>query len=118
MFVELGVVERHYPAVLEVLNDGATVTDVALCCPRSPECWGLYKLDVSANRHAASRVGIRLVTPLFAPVPMRSRQSNQTRLRCPVLRRPWHGRHRSEAGVPHCDTRTCELMPRSFDVSG
>ncbi len=29
MLVELGVVEQRYQAVLEVLNDGATVTDVA-----------------------------------------------------------------------------------------
>ena len=29
MLVELGVVEQRYKAVLEVLNDGATVTDVA-----------------------------------------------------------------------------------------
>lgn len=29
MLVELGVVEHRYRAVLEVLNDGATVTDVA-----------------------------------------------------------------------------------------
>lgn len=29
MLVELGLVEQRYRAVLEVLNDGATVTDVA-----------------------------------------------------------------------------------------
>ena len=29
VLVELGVVEQRYQAVLEVLNDGATVTDVA-----------------------------------------------------------------------------------------
>ena len=29
MLVELGLVEQRYQAVLEVLNDGATVTDVA-----------------------------------------------------------------------------------------
>ena len=29
MLVELGVVEQRYQAVLEVINDGATVTDVA-----------------------------------------------------------------------------------------
>ncbi len=29
MLVELGLVEQRYGAVLEVLNDGATVTDVA-----------------------------------------------------------------------------------------
>ena len=29
MLVELGVVEQRYQAVLEVLNDGASVTDVA-----------------------------------------------------------------------------------------
>ena len=29
VIVELNVVERRYQAVLEVLNDGATVTDVA-----------------------------------------------------------------------------------------
>jgi hypothetical protein len=28
MLVELGLVEQRYAAVLEVLNDGATVTDV------------------------------------------------------------------------------------------
>ena len=32
MLVELGVVEQRYQAVLEVLNDGATVTDVARRC--------------------------------------------------------------------------------------
>ena len=29
MLVELGLVEQRYQAVLEVLDDGATVTDVA-----------------------------------------------------------------------------------------
>ena len=29
MLVELGLVEQRYAAVLEVINDGATVTDVA-----------------------------------------------------------------------------------------
>jgi transposase-like protein len=29
MLVEVGLVEQRYQAVLEVLNDGATVTDVA-----------------------------------------------------------------------------------------
>ena len=29
MLVELGLVEQRYQAVLEVLSDGATVTDVA-----------------------------------------------------------------------------------------
>ena len=29
MLVELNVVEQRYQAVLEVINDGATVTDVA-----------------------------------------------------------------------------------------
>lgn len=29
MLVELGLVEQRYQAVLEVLNDGATMTDVA-----------------------------------------------------------------------------------------
>jgi len=29
MLVELGLVEQRYKAVLEVLNDGAAVTDVA-----------------------------------------------------------------------------------------
>ena len=29
MLVELGLVEQRYQAVLEVINDGATVTDVA-----------------------------------------------------------------------------------------
>ncbi len=29
MLVELGLVEQRYRAVLEVLNDGASVTDVA-----------------------------------------------------------------------------------------
>jgi transposase-like protein len=29
MLVELGLVEQRYQAVLEVLNDGASVTDVA-----------------------------------------------------------------------------------------
>ena len=29
MLVELGLVEQRYQAVLEVLNDGAVVTDVA-----------------------------------------------------------------------------------------
>lgn len=29
MLVELGLVEQRYQAVLELLNDGATVTDVA-----------------------------------------------------------------------------------------
>ncbi len=29
MLVELGLVEQRYKAVLEVLNDGASVTDVA-----------------------------------------------------------------------------------------
>jgi transposase len=32
MLVELGVVEQRYQAVLEVLNDGASVTDVARRC--------------------------------------------------------------------------------------
>ncbi len=32
MLVELGLVEQRYQAVLEVLNDGATVTDVARRC--------------------------------------------------------------------------------------
>ena len=30
MIVELGLVEQRYAAVLEVLNDGANVTDVAV----------------------------------------------------------------------------------------
>lgn len=30
MLVELGLVEQRYRAVLEVLNDGASVTDVAV----------------------------------------------------------------------------------------
>ena len=30
MLVELGLVEQRYQAVLEVLNDGATVTEVAI----------------------------------------------------------------------------------------
>jgi hypothetical protein len=34
MLVELGLVEQRYQAVLEVLNDGATVVDVA------PSLWG------------------------------------------------------------------------------
>ncbi len=29
MLVELGLVEQRYQAVLEVLNDGASITDVA-----------------------------------------------------------------------------------------
>jgi transposase-like protein len=29
MLVELGLVEQRYQAVLEIINDGATVTDVA-----------------------------------------------------------------------------------------
>jgi hypothetical protein len=52
MLVELDLVEQRYQAVLEVLNDGATVTDVArrYGCARRCTC------GCGATRRRGSRV--------------------------------------------------------------
>ncbi len=86
MLVELGLVEQRYKAVLEVLNDGAAVTDVA-------RRYGVGRQTVHKwlERYAAEGLG-GLVDKSSRPTPAPTRCRRTSRpgsSRCAVLHPGW-----------------------------
>jgi transposase-like protein len=67
MLAELGLLKQRYRAVVEVLNDGATVTDVCRRCGVPRQTVHRSRNTANCRRPSATFVSRRRISPSYQP---------------------------------------------------